>query len=282
MAAPIVPGVRRPTRKGLFNMTEKTLRKRKPSRPSSITVLDPKIKEAVDTAVREGRLTIDEIVTLIATQGGDASRSAVGRYVKNAKEKMEDYRQAMQVASVWVDKIGKEPQGDVGRMVLEILKVVAFNSIGDIQQVAPEDLMFLAKAMKDIAGADKLAVDREINVRKLIAARAAEVASSVAKTAKKAGLSDETINVIRAEILGIPDAKPKGAAHETRCHAHAQGLVRAVPGLPRRHSIPIASGRARAPLGAAAAVQALEPGVLRPVLRVAAAREPLATSPNGR
>jgi hypothetical protein len=193
-------------------MAEKTIRKRKPSRPSSLRQLDPSIKEAVDTAIREGRLTIDQIVKLIAENGGDASRSAVGRYVKNANEKLEDYRQAMQVASVWVDKIGKEPQGDVGRMVLEILKVVAFNSIGDIQQVAPEDLMFLAKAMKDIAGADKLAVDREINVRKLVAAQAAKVAGDVAKTVKKAGLSDATIEAIRAQILGIPEAKPKGAA----------------------------------------------------------------------
>src|SRR5437868_3267674 len=98
-------------------MAEKTLRKRKPSRPSSITQLDPSIKEAVDTAIREGRLTIEQIVALIKDKGGDVSRSAAGRYVKNAKERMEDYRQAQQVAAVWVDKLGKEPEGDIGRMV---------------------------------------------------------------------------------------------------------------------------------------------------------------------
>jgi hypothetical protein len=193
-------------------MAEKTQRKRKPSRPSSITQLDPSIKEAVDTAIREGRLTIDQIVELIAGSGGDASRSAVGRYVKNAKEKMEDYRQATQMASVWVDKLGKQPEGDVGRMVLEMLRLVAFKSIGNIEEAAPEDLMFLAKAMKDIAGADKLVVDREINVRKLVAAEAVKVANEVASTAKKAGLSDDTIDLIKKKILGVADAKPKGAA----------------------------------------------------------------------
>lgn len=183
------------------------LRRRRPSRPSSITQLDPAIKEAVDTAIREGRLTIDQIVTLIAQHGAEASRSAVGRYVKSASEKMEEYRQAMQVAAVWVDKIGKEPQGDVGRMVLEMLRLLAFKSLDKLDQVDPENLMFLAKAMKDMAGADKLFVDREINVRKLIAVRAAEVAASVTKTARKAGLSDDTISLIRSEILGIPEAK---------------------------------------------------------------------------
>lgn len=193
-------------------MTDNTLRKRKPSRLSSITQLDPAIKGAVDTAIRENRLTIDEIVQLIERSGGDASRSAVGRYVKNAKERMEDYRQATQMAAVWVDKIGKEPEGDVGRMVLEMLRLVAFKSIGDLEQASPEDLMFLGKAMKDIAGADKLIVDREINVRKLVAAEAAKVAGEVATTAKKAGLSDETVELIKQKILGVAQAKPKAGA----------------------------------------------------------------------
>lgn len=184
-------------------MAEKTLRKRKPSRPSSITQLDPSIKEAVDTAIREGRLTIEQIVKLIVEQGGEASRSAVGRYVKNNKERMEEYRQAAQTAAVWVDKIGKEPDGDVGRLVLEMLRMVAFRSIGSIDEAAPEDLMFLAKAMKDIAGADKLVVDREINVRKLIAAKAEKVAGEIATEAKKLGASEATIKAWREKVLGV-------------------------------------------------------------------------------
>lgn len=193
-------------------MAEKTTFKRKPSRPSSITQLDPRVKEAVDAAVRDGRLTIDDIVRLIEDQGGEASRSAVGRYVKNARERMEDYRQAQQIAAVWVDKLGNEPEGDIGRMLLEMLRVVAFKSIGDIDSASPEDLMFLGKALKDIAGADKLVVDREINLRKLIAAQAAKVAAEVASTAKKAGLSDDTIDLIKKKILGVAEAKPKGAS----------------------------------------------------------------------
>ncbi|MGA0569635.1 phage protein Gp27 family protein [Variovorax sp. VNK109] len=193
-------------------MPSKSTFKRKPSRPSSITQLDPRVKEAVDEAVRDGRLTIDQIVRLIEEQGAEASRSAVGRYVKNARERMEDYRQAQQIATVWVNKLGKEPEGDIGRMLLEMLRVVAFKSIGDMEAASPEDLMFLGKALKDIAGADKLVVDREVVVRKLIAAEAVKVAAEVATTAKKAGLSDDTIDLIKKRILGVADAKPKGAA----------------------------------------------------------------------
>jgi len=186
-------------------MTAATTRKRKPSRPSSITQLDPAIKEAVDKAVRDGRLTIDQIVSLIDAQGGDASRSAVGRYVKNAKERMEEYRKAQGIAAVWVDKLGNEPQGDVGRLVLDMLRMVAYRTVGDIESASPEDLMFLGKAMKDIAGADKLVVDREINVRKLIAARAEKVAEQITKEARKMGASEETIQTWRNKVLGVAE-----------------------------------------------------------------------------
>lgn len=184
-------------------MTAKTIVKRKPSRPSSIKQLDPKVKQAVDAAVREDRASIDEIVMLIQNLGGEASRSAVGRYVKNARERMEDYRQATQVAAVWVDKLGKEPEGDVGRMLLEMLRVVAFKTIGDIDTASPEDLMFLGKALKDFAGADKLAVDKEFAIRKLVAARAEKAANEIVKEARKIGASEETIQTWRNKVLGV-------------------------------------------------------------------------------
>lgn len=184
-------------------MAAETTRKRKPSRPSTITQLDPRVKEVVDQAVREGRLTIDQIVRLITAEGEDASRSAVGRYVKNARERMEDYRQAQHIATVWVDKLGNEPNGDVGRLLLEMLRTVAFKSIGDIETASPEDLMFLGKALKDIAGADKLVVDREINVRKLIAAKAEKAAEEITREAKKLGASDEVIQTWRDKVLGV-------------------------------------------------------------------------------
>lgn len=188
-------------------MVTKTIVKRKASRPSNVTKLDPAIKQAVDAAVREGRITIDQIVELIKSHGAEVSRSSVGRYVKTANERMEEYKQAQQMAAVWMDKIGKEPEGDVGRMLLEMLRMLAFKSIGETESASPEDLMFLSNAIKGFAQTDKLVVDKTINLRKLMAVEAAKVASSVAQVVKKAGLSDDTVNLIRAEILGIPEVK---------------------------------------------------------------------------
>lgn len=184
-------------------MTAKTIVKRKPSRPSSITQLDPQVKEAVDAAVREGRASIDQIVELIKSLGGEASRSAVGRYVKTANERMEEYRQAQQMAAVWMDKIGKEPEGDVGRMLLEMLRMLAFKSIGETESASPEDLMFLSNAIKGFAQTDKLVVDKEINIRKLVAAKAEKAANEIVKEARKIGASEETIQTWRNKVLGV-------------------------------------------------------------------------------
>lgn len=184
-------------------MTAKTSVKRKPSRPSSITQLDPKIKAAVDTAVREGRTTIDQIVELIDALGGEASRSAVGRYVKSETERMAEYREAQQRASVWMAEIGKDPQGDVGRLNLEMLRLLAYKGIRDTENASPKDLMFLGAAVKSFAQTDKLVIDTEFALRKLITAKAEKAANEIVKEARKIGASEETIQTWRSKVLGV-------------------------------------------------------------------------------
>lgn len=181
----------------------------KANRRSTIDTLDPRIQDAVHAAIKEGRASIDDIVDLIKGMGGEASRSAVGRYVKNQNDQLRKYREAQEVAKVWVDKLGNEPDGDVGRLIIEMLRVVSFQTISKIDDGAePEQLMFLGHAIKNIAQADKLLVDREAVVRKLIATQVAKAAEEVTKTARKAGMSDETVDLIRSKILGIGEAKP--------------------------------------------------------------------------
>ncbi len=177
-------------------------------RKSSIDLLDPRIQAEVNSAIKDGRATIDEIVTMIQAMGGEASRSAVGRYVRNHNVQLAKYREAQEVARVWVDKLGKEPEGDVARLTVEMLRVVSFQTISQLDDgTEPEQLMLLSKAIKDIAQADKLLVDREAAVRKLVAAQVAKAAEEVTKTARKAGMSDETVDLIRSKILGIGEAK---------------------------------------------------------------------------
>lgn len=170
------------------------------SRKSSIKQLDQRIKAAVDAAIREDRATIDDIVDIIRGMGGEISRSAVGRYKQNAEAQMLRYREAQEVAKVWIGKLQTDPEGDVGRLLAEMLRTTAFSTLGDMEAASPQDLMFLGKALKDLASADKLTADRILVVRREATKEAAAVA---AKEARGAGLSDEAADMIRKKILGV-------------------------------------------------------------------------------
>lgn len=167
---------------------------------STINRLDPRIKHAVDELIRGDRATIDEILDAIRKLGGDASRSAVGRYVQSAQKQMEHFRQSREMAKVWVAELGKEPDGDTGRLVGELLRSLAFNRVSTSADMGTDELALLARAVKDIASADKMAAEREIQIRREVAKQAAEVATA---EAKGQGLTPDTVSAIRARILGI-------------------------------------------------------------------------------
>jgi hypothetical protein len=171
---------------------------------SSIDKLDPRIREEVDRLIRDGRATIDQIVDALRGLGADVSRSAVGRYVQNANAQLEKYRQAQDVAKVWIARLDEEPEGDVGRLLSEMLRTVAFQTISSLddgeEAASAGDIFFLAKAIRELAGADKTVADRILKVRETTKKEAADKA---AKVAKKGGLSDEAVETIKREILGV-------------------------------------------------------------------------------
>lgn len=178
-------------------------------RKSTLAELPQELIDACNRLIREGR-KIDDILAALTQLGADVSRSAVGRYVKSARESMEKYRQAQEVAKVWVDKLEAEPSGDVGRLLPEMLRVVAFQTLtqlGESEEGAGAmDVMLLAKALKDIAGTTKTNIDTELQLRKLraeTAAKASAAAEDVEKLSRQAGMSDDLVLAIRSRILGV-------------------------------------------------------------------------------
>lgn len=175
-------------------------------RKSTVKRLDPRIREKVDRLIREDRATIDQIVGRLDDMLGEGapSRSAVGRYVKSAREQMHRYREAQELAKVWVGKLEEDPQGDVGRLLSEMLRTVAFQQLslaGDEgAKITTKDIMFLAGAIKDLANADKVSIERELRVRQEVARKAAAKAAEVAK---RGGLSRDVVDDLRREILGV-------------------------------------------------------------------------------
>lgn len=175
------------------------------ARKSTVARLPQELVDACNGLIRDGH-TIDEILVALRGLGAQVSRSAVGRYVKSARDAMEKYRQAQEVAKVWVDKLEAEPNGDVGRLLPEMLRVVAFQSLttmGEASEPAKAmDVMLLAKALKDIAGTTKTGLDIERQLRAMRAELKA-AAAAVEGQVRAAGVSEETITQIRQRILGV-------------------------------------------------------------------------------
>lgn len=179
------------------------------ARRSTLASLPAPIVQACNDLIRDGH-TIDAIVAALHKLGAEVSRSAVGRYVKSTRESMDKYRQAQEVAKVWLDKLEAEPNGDVARLLPEMLRVVAFQSISKLGEkdapVKAMDLMLLAKALRDLAGTSKTNIDVELQLRKLreqVQQRADAAARDVESMTRQAGMSDELVRSIRERILGV-------------------------------------------------------------------------------
>ncbi len=141
--------------------------------------------------------------------GEDApSRSAVGRYVKNANDQMRRYQEAQEVAKVWIAKMGNEPEGDVGRLLAEMLRTVAFQVIGsmdtDGDEVDAKSIMMLARGIKDLAAADKASGgindQGEGSGQEGISAKLEKLEESAPANGR---LDIETLRKVREEIYGI-------------------------------------------------------------------------------
>jgi len=179
-------------------------------RRSTVAKLDPRIREAVDAAIREGRSTIDELVALIAAHGGDASRSAVGRYAKDVQDSLRRYREAQEVAGHFMAEFRRDNDGDVARLLTEMIKTLAFTSLRDAEKADPKDLMFLSNAVKNLVSVDRLKLQIEATVK---ASVRDAVDKAVTAAAERRAIDAEALRHIRETVYGIVGPPPaEGAA----------------------------------------------------------------------
>jgi DNA-binding transcriptional ArsR family regulator len=178
--------------------------------PSSIDRQPPEIRELIGALRKQGR-TIDEIMQKLGELSVDVSRSAVGRHVKGLAEVGERMRRSRDMAEALVARFGDEPDNRVARLNFELMHGLVFETLtaaagseegedGEPVTLGPQQVKFLTEALKNLASAQKADSERTMKVR---AEMAREAAQAVDKVAKREGLSRPTIDMIKAEILGI-------------------------------------------------------------------------------
>lgn len=178
-------------------------------RPSSIKRLPPEIQERIGQLRDQGR-TLDEILAKLSELDVDVSRSALGRHVKTLDAVGERIRRQRALAEALVAKYGDAPESRIARLNLELIHGILFQlsagEDGEPVELEPRDAMFLAKALRDLTGAEKTAGD-VVKLQSQIAAEVARkveaAADHVDQVARERGLTADTVQSIKAGILGI-------------------------------------------------------------------------------
>lgn len=178
---------------------------------STIDKLPPKARKVAEKAARDPAATIHGTVREVAEAGGEVSKSAMGRWLKDAREQLAEYRQAQEVARLWTKELGENPDGDTGVMVMETLKLLAGQVVGDLRRraaaaaggedgvkpVSAMELMLASKALDHVASGASKDQKRRVAERALAIEQAAQKAGEVGA---RAGLSQATIDEIQREL----------------------------------------------------------------------------------
>lgn len=125
-------------------------------------------------------------------------------HAKKIKRVREKLQQSRELAHIWIASVGSQPAGEVGHLLNEIVRSLAFETALSLSsETDPID----PKVIRDLAGAiEKLErASNENEKRAEIVRKAAreEAAETAVKAAKAGGVSPLTIERIRREVLGM-------------------------------------------------------------------------------
>ncbi|WDF73509.1 phage protein Gp27 family protein [Novosphingobium sp. KACC 22771] len=173
------------------------------ARKSSLAALPPQVQGAVLKALESGA-TIDAIVERLGDLGHPRSRSAVGRYAKSYQELAKRQADIRVVAEAFGKDFGGAENAE-GKLMVQMLTSIGARMIlpmaaEDDPDLDSKQFLELARGTKELINAAKLDADRDEKVRDLAKREAAEAAE---KTLRKTGATAETINKVKAEILGL-------------------------------------------------------------------------------
>jgi hypothetical protein len=185
-------------------------------RRSRVFALPEPVRRVVDQLINSGRYTLDDVLAHLRKLAAEGqvdesqipSRSAVGRYSKRASDVAARLREAREVAGSVVEQIGVDPTGDVGMLTMQMLHTIAFQTLETMtdaeKAAAPRDLMFLAKAIRDLQGAGKTGYEHRKAIREEARTEAVAQAQKIVETvARKGGLTKEAVDQLKADFLGI-------------------------------------------------------------------------------
>jgi len=180
------------------------------AKKSTIKTLPADILEQLQALLRDPRVTqldaTQRINAILAEQGQEpVSKSAVNRYAMQMAEVGRKLQESRAIAEMWIGKLGSQPAGEVGKLLNEVVRNLAFDAAmhmaEDEEPAHPGAIKELAIAIEKLENAASKNEQRDALIRKQ---EREEMANKAADIAKRNGLTAEAIATFKREMLGVP------------------------------------------------------------------------------
>lgn len=177
---------------------------------SSIDRLPDDIREKLYALLRDPRVTqldaTSQINEILERDGHDErlSKSSVNRYAVRMETVGAKLRESREVAKMWIGQLGSEPAGEVGKLLNEMVRTLAFRAAmraSEDEDVDPKELKNLAIAVHRLeqAASKNADVEKKIRDQEREAAKA-DAAQVVDAAAEENGMDAETLKEISEKI----------------------------------------------------------------------------------
>lgn len=173
---------------------------------SSIATLPENLRHELERKLAEnGFANYTELTEWLNNQGYQISRSAVHRYGQQVERRFAAIKASTEAARFIAE--GAADEGDTrSEALVAMVQTELFEAMLEISEMedltAVDRFSMVAKASKNIATLTS-ASTRLKEYQNKVKAKAQAAADEVEKIAKKGGLSDETADEIRRQILGV-------------------------------------------------------------------------------
>jgi hypothetical protein len=179
---------------------------------SAVDRLPEKLRYKLLEMLHNPAITQAEIVDAINDEAGEQllSKSSMNRYSQKMKKFAEKNRQAKEIADAYIEKYGSDDRQKLGKVINEQMRVAIFDLMGEFDEIRedPEikgtdaaDMLYkISRGLKELEQAEKLNAERSETIRKATLVEAAEI---VEQNAKSDGLTSETVEKIKKQILGL-------------------------------------------------------------------------------
>ena len=175
---------------------------------STVKGLPQAVKDWLDAALVENNFSgYRELKEELRARGFDISKSAVHRYGQALERRLASIRASTEAARIISENISKDDSLKQGTAVLEMIQSEVMNILVNLEEVKDEKsqtarLKAVSMLGKNVSPVIKSAIELK-KYHAELKAKAEAAAMEVDKVVKKNGLTEETAEQIRKQILGI-------------------------------------------------------------------------------